>query len=415
MSTHKGSSDAHRISDIYSWASRLTSEERWLIYTSTCYVWPKSILQILHRLEHMRGGIIGLLGLQGVGKSSALSALYHTRVQKEGRRTLNAVEKENTINTTQELDIILFKWRRQQELFQTLLDGTHETSADFRYNYSLSLIEDLKRKYPQDPTVLSNISVHPYTLDIHWAESKLGKSEVNETRRITWLKILRDKKVILIDTPDYSKTDRRMMAKDLDDIYWIWHTLTQSETRAPTFVIAVQKEMFRGHYFFDKMIKIELQPLSPELMLEAYLKSLKKIYPFSKESILTLAQMSRGVFRRFLKYITITLDFWTNSKNQKIPINPDLVKQAITQDRLAEDMELELLELFPKHSDLRLYAVHLLLHLSESGPQSQSQLSEILDLEPYKLSRLLSKLELYKYINRKRKGIDKIVTLRDIK
>jgi DNA-binding MarR family transcriptional regulator len=77
-------------------------------------------------------------------------------------------------------------------------------------------------------------------------------------------------------------------------------------------------------------------------------------------------------------------------------------------------MELELLELFPKHSELRLYAVRLLLHLSELGPQSQSQLSEILDLELYKLSRLLSKLELHNYINRERKGIEKIVTLREM-
>ena len=52
--------------------------------------------------------------------------------------------------------------------------------------------------------------------------------------------------------------------------------------------------------------------------------------------------------------------------------------------------------------------------IEELGPQSQNQLSEILELETYKLSRLLSKLELHKYINRKRKGIDKIVALRDI-
>jgi hypothetical protein len=30
-----------------------------------------------------------------------------------------------------------------------------------------------------------------------------------------------------------------------------------------------------------------------------------------------------------------------------------MVKRAITAERLADDMELELLELFPKHSDLR--------------------------------------------------------------
>ena len=48
-----------------------------------------------------------------------------------------------------------------------------------------------------------------------------------------------------------------------------------------------------------------------------------------------------------------------------------LVKQTITIDRLAEDMELELAELFPKQSDLRLQAVKLLMFLGESGPKKQ--------------------------------------------
>ena len=56
-------------------------------------MWPESILQILHRLENMRGGIIGLIGLQGVGKSSALSALYYSRVQKEGKRQQAEVDR----------------------------------------------------------------------------------------------------------------------------------------------------------------------------------------------------------------------------------------------------------------------------------------------------------------------------------
>jgi hypothetical protein len=29
-------------------------------------------------------------------------------------------------------------------------------------------------------------------------------------------------------------------------------------------VVAIQKEMFRDHFFFDKMDKIELEPLQPE-------------------------------------------------------------------------------------------------------------------------------------------------------
>ena len=80
--------------------------------------------------------------------------------------------------------------------------------------------------------------------------------------------MLRKKKLILIDTPDYSKTDRRLMAKDLDEIYWLWDFLSQStpleDGMKPNIVVAIQNEMFRDHFFFDKIEKVELEPLKPQ-------------------------------------------------------------------------------------------------------------------------------------------------------
>jgi len=73
-------------------------------------------------------------------------------------------------------------------------------------------------------------------------------------------------------------------------------------------------------------------------------------------------------------------------------------------------MELELADLFPKQGDLRLQAVRLRLRLEESGPQKQSELGEELGSEDYALSRLLAKLEAYRYIVRRREGADKIVS-----
>jgi len=40
---------------------------------------------------------------------------------------------------------------------------------------------------------------------------------------------------------------------------------------------AIQKEMFRGHFFFGKMEKVELEPLKPEQMVEAYRKRFKTL------------------------------------------------------------------------------------------------------------------------------------------
>ena len=171
----------------------------------------------------------------------------------------------------------------------------------------------------------------------------------------------------------------------------------------------IQKEMFRDHFFFDKMEKVELEPLKPEQMVEAYRKRFKKaIEPFTEDALLTLARMSSGIFRRFLRYITLTLQHWEIDKRRSI--DTAIVKQAVTVERLAEDMELELAELFPKQSDLRLQAVRLLMYLEESGPKKQSELVEELGLEAYAMSRLLVKLGLHRHIIRRREGTDKLVS-----
>lgn len=157
------------------------------------------------------------------------------------------------------------------------------------------------------------------------------------------------------------------------------------------------------------MEKIELEPLKPERMVEAYQKRFKTYEPFTEDALLSLARMSRGIFRRFLRYITLTLRY-SESHSKKI-IDTETVREAVTVERLAEDMELELMELFSKQSDLRLQAVRLLMRLEESGPKKQRELGEELGIEDYAMSRLLAKLELHRYILRRREGTDKVVNL----
>lgn len=83
----------------------------------------------------------------------------------------------------------------------------------------------------------------------------------------------------------------------------------------PNFVIVIQKEMFRDNFLFDKMEKVELE------MVEAYRKRFKAIDPFTEDALLNLARMSRGIFRRFLRYITLTIRHW--EIDAKGPIDSD--------------------------------------------------------------------------------------------
>jgi len=400
------------VDELYSWASQLASESRSPDWVAGWYVWPEAVLRVQHQLETMKAGIIGLVGLQGVGKSSALRALHNTMKSES----------------------ILIKWRRRQELYRSLRDGSHEASEDFLREYwsrlrgrpsaklssrvprdgdfrkRLLVIEEEMKLIQVDAKILNDADFRIGQPELESAEAELSRDAVRTVQEATWLETLRNKKTVLIDTPDYSKTDRRLMAKDLQEIYWLWLNLAKLDN-GPNIVLAIQKEMFTGHFFFDKMQKIELEPLQPEAMLEAYKRRFPTTDPFTDEALLTLARMSRGIFRRFLRYITLTLDLWQTRPEPRDPIDSATVKEAVTVDRLAEDMELELVEVFPKQSDLRIQAVRLLMHLEESGPQKQSELAEGLGMEDYAASRLLAKLELHRYITRARSGTDKIVDI----
>jgi len=193
------------ISEIYSWASRLASEARDMGWVTRWYVWPDAVRRIERRLETMRGGVVGLVGRQGVGKSSALQAIYVSRIEAEEKALKHSRTPDNTDSFP---GTVLFKWRREPELFKSLLDETHELSRDYEIEYRyavwkrlLSLLTDLEKREQHGQG----------TLDLRFAEARLGRSVAEELRREAWLRILISKRVLLIDTPDYSKTDRRLM------------------------------------------------------------------------------------------------------------------------------------------------------------------------------------------------------------
>jgi hypothetical protein len=225
--------------------------------------------------------------------------------------------------------------------------------------------------------------------DVTEAERMAGKGLAERLRFESFLGTLREARTILIDLPDYSKTDMRSVSTDLEAIYWIWNELARSPSK-PNIVISFQKELFRGHFFLGKMNKIELKPFKPETLVGFYEKQFNGTTPFTRDGLLLLARMSRGIFRRFLRYITLTHH---EQAKTPLPITADQVHESIPPQLLAQDMDQQLIEIFPKQPDLRIEAVKLLLHLEEHGPTGQAKIAELLNLRDYAVSRLLNKLE----------------------
>ena len=297
--------------------------------------------------------MVGLVGFQGVGKSSALLALATSLRQS----------RVPGLASSACYDTILFKWRRASDLYKSLMDYDHDASLEFRSKYGAKMrsLSSSKRTLSYDGTELGSklqraqVLLQDLEKDFPWAvqvdgeEKRLGKTRVESTRKYVWRDMLGEKHSIFIDMPDYSKTDRRMMSKDLEEIYWLWQSLNRLKHRSadsspiPNIVIAIQKDMFGGHFFYDKMQKIELHPLQPETMVEAYERRFKNTEPFTSDALLTLARMSRGIFRRFLRYIMLTLDLWEEKQGVgRDGIGAEAVREAVTMEQLAEDMELEL-------------------------------------------------------------------------
>jgi len=55
-------------------------------------------------------------------------------------------------------------------------------------------------------------------------------------------------------------------------------------------ILAIQKKMFRDHFIFGKMEKVELEPLNAQQMVEAYRRRFKALAPFTEDALFTLAR-----------------------------------------------------------------------------------------------------------------------------
>ena len=130
----------------------------------------------------------------------------------------------------------------------------------------------------------------------------------------------------------------------------------------------------------------------------------------TEDALLFVAQLSRGIFRRFLKYLQRSIEE-TGINKKRFPITVESVKLTITIDQLAKDMDLELTDLF-KNKEQKLCAVKLLNVLRERRELNQREIAELLDVNDMAVSRMVKKLEAYGYVKRRReKGAEWIVSL----
>jgi len=404
------------IQKVYEWSSRQTAEDH--KFNLEEYYWTKPVKTALFRLKNTERILIRIQGLQGTGKSAALRAL------------------ENSLE-----NVILWKWRRDWEksFFDevTVWDEYWErlwlTAADnLEIRKKLGIGDPITMRLELNVWKNASDEPHPTETDRFGApmthkevrkamlderadsetlEKALGPNVVQSIKRGFLEGYLSQTKAILIDMPDYNKTNLQLMSKDIDELQRMWNYFMESPWRKTSFVVSVQKEivMRKPHYFFGKMQSIELEPLTAEQLLEAYLQRWQSFEPFTEDALRFIAKLSRGVFRRFLKYINLTIEgFMADAKSTLISTQD--VEKAISSKTLLDDMELELSDIF-SNSQHRIQAVKL-FEMLRNGSLTQKQIAENLGISEATAGKLVGKLQTYDYVKRVRgKGASLEVSL----
>jgi len=309
---------------IYHWASKFVAENMHYSLGNDFY-WTESVKRLLFKLRNVERGLIGLVGLQGSGKTAAF---YELQVKLEAEMPKH---------------VFLYSWK-----------------------------DSVAKRFKE--------------YDHIW--ETFGKSEA----------FSKERKIVFIDMSDYGKQSRASMNKDLEQIRDFW---LKTRKYNVTVAVSIQAEMFKGHFLYGKIDAVTLEPLKPAELVEAYTRIWETVEPFKPEALQLIAELSRGIFRRFMRYIQLCIE------RQQIMgadglIDMQFVNETVTFDQLARDMDLELSDIFT-HQQSKLEAVKLLSFLRQcKEPPNQKQIAETLSLSEASVGRYIERLEAHGYVQRKR-------------
>ncbi len=387
---------------VYDWASRLTAESRIIPWTVN-YCWPAEVKQLQARLIQGQRQLIAVLGCQGIGKTSAMQAL-ELEFNRDFWREVFKPKEDYRIP----FEIKRKTFASNLSDIRNFLDAQTSVGSLF-HEFALPYADEISR------LLLFKTLPASYGLSrsIDQAEVLLGKAKSRKARMVSLLKTMPQFQHILIDLPDYSKTDRRMLARDLGFVQMIWRSMMSQLDNRTNLVLFMQEETFHDHFFLGKMDVVRIKPLTAQQLLSAYKQRFETCDPFTEQAILQLARLSRGIFRRFLQYIRLCLDHQKLSGNQPTLLDEDFVGKVVTKEQLSQDLYAELSQLFPKNPEARLLASDILSLLSQKQALNQKTIAKELEIEEYRLSRVMSRLEAARLIERERSGLDKMVRLKE--
>ena len=402
--------------ELYQWCSLLTAESSNSLSQEE-YYWTAPVERILTKLQLTKRALIGIVGAQGAGKSAAMHAIQRRlRPEWTGPRFTEPIVAVKVPETGVLVDALASLPEFQGEGY------LHDNPVDYHTRWK---VDDLLRR---DLVLRHRITRFVYRMDDE--ENKLLKKELDglmespyanrygpvsrhlidlipkrqlrELRREALYDAMGEKELIMIDLPDYPKHDRRLIARDLDDVQGLWNRLMTAGSNA-SFVVFLQKETFNraDHYFYGKMQLIDLAPLSPYELLEAYKRKWGGYEPFTEDALQYIARLSCGIFRRFKRYLGLALEvFAASGVGPSHLLDLDHVRDAIIEEEIMRDLGKDLEAIFRNEQQTE-RAIHLLKLIADQEEGiSQKAAAEKLELNEMAVSRLARSLEEHGYIIR---------------
>ena len=417
--------------DLYDWASRLTSEAG---NGFEDYYWTPQMERLVTKLKLTKRALIGVIGVQGAGKSAAMRAIAECLAGEEGfgRDHVLAVKVPESGGLVDAFNTIFGPLNDKE---YTRLEEMLDSKLAERVSLDSALQHRLRRAADRmgDEELVQQIEKGSLDeLPFLKLRSSIPQRIIHELEHEALQQLLGLQRLIIIDMPDYPKHDRRLIARDLDDIQGLWNRLMAKKNDV-SLVVFIQKETFShaDHFLYGKMDIIPLIPLTVTQLLEAYSRKWSGYAPFNEDALQYVAKMSRGVFRRFKRYIGLAVEMRIAEGAQadvsSTPIDLELVKKSVTDEEVMRDMDKEFDGIFRKREQKE-KALELIKILSEphiraeqaktadakslkelirsdadSAPEGiiQQQLAWDLGLSEMAVSRLVRELEQHGYIKRR--------------
>lgn len=265
-------------------------------------------------------------------------------------------------------------------------------------------------------------------------ETALSKSVLKRIRSESLIETLVGSDAVLLDFPDFSRTDRRPLLRALNEVQDLWVRVLREGAAydgmplGPNFIITMQKELLdlAPSYFLGKTNVVELKGLSAEQFIYAYRAKFQTCDPFDEAALDYLVHLSRSVFRRFLKFLAGLLHYAESANLRRVTLRDAL--GAVTPAQVSQEMETELAYIFPK-PDMREKGSKIIMALLqakyqppvlerffesnsakqtdelglpvESGP-TQKELADMLSLTEVDVSRLVNRLVAHGLVTRER-------------